>query len=876
MLRNFILILILSLAASAQVPLGATKQEILATLGQPISTSGSVEQEILNYPDFAVLLANNQAIDLQLKPQQATVAINFGAAPLRTSFAYYPSFGKVQLIVELSPQDGGDQVTSAAVVLRRKGNTASIASTRLGPFSHLSARLLWDVPPLSDGDYEIGLTFNGIDSAEVVIPFVRYQMAWERNALGKSDMVVPPFTPIQIDGTTIRTILRNHTVGPLGLWNQVESLGRNLLASPMRLELTAGGKTINLTGASLKIENQSGTHVVTQSEWSDGNLQLQTTGEWDYDGMMKWTLNLTPATATTVDSLILVIPLQHGAAPLFHAITPGLRRNYAGATPVGEGRVWDGTQALANPIDGQSIIGNYIPYVWLGAEERGLSVFGENDRGWVNAPNIPCQELVRRGDVLELRLNLIARPTVLNTPLRIRLGFEATPVKPMPQGWRSWAESYLTELPSDGRLIRFAGSAWSWGAWTPCLDLYPINEDFKLFEKYGEARRTGVIDEAYLNSWVTRYAPLFSRLHPDLDAKTLKQTVHNEVHYGAHLASTRPHNLLLYTNARGVRFDTREGQTYLDEWNRKAFSNRLWTPPNGPAYDLNPSESYRDYAMWYYKKMKVSFADSIYWDDIFLQPNFNVVCSDAYELPDGQIQPSAGLFDMRQLIRRTAILDQELGLTACVNQAHFTNTAIAPILAFAQSGLTWEDRAGNEDYQDRFTRDYIRAESIGRQFGNPSFVLNLLRDMPDPNTPAGKAKHDWLDRTFTATILVHELRAVNPCLADSILKLLYDYGYGGNETQTFNYWDDGLPVTLSRGDASHLIVTKPGSAIIVVSDFGEGGEVLLTLDRNRLGLDANAIAVDIESNLPVETTTDGNARIALKKHDFKVIKFYTP
>jgi len=876
MFRNLFLTLVLAGGVCAQVPLGATKQEVIAYLGLPQSTSDSPNQETLKYSDCAVQLDNGVVVDLQFKPQQATVLFSYGASPLQTSFAYYPSFNKVQLIVGLSAKDGGDKVRDASVVLRRKGNPTSLASTTIGPFRNLSARLLWDVPSLSDGEYELGMTFNGIGSAEVVIPFVRYTMAWEHNTLGKSDIVVPPFTPIQINGSVVSTILRDHTVGPLGLWDQVQSLGHPLLDSPMRLELTSGGQTIDLTGASLKIASQSNTRVVTESQWTNGKLQLQTTAEWDYDGMMKWTLHLNPMVATTVDSLVLVVPLRNREMPLFHACVPGIRINYAGFTPAGQNSVWNGTQTHTYFQPGETISGNYVPYIWLGAEERGLSVFGENDRGWINAKDVPCQELVRHGEVLELRLNLVAQPTVLNASREIRLGFEATPIKPMPQGWRRWAESYSMPLPADGRLIRFAGSCLSWGAWTPCLDLYPINEDYKLFEKYGEARQTGVIDEAYFTNWVARYAPLFAKLHPDLDAPTLQQTVLNEVHYGVHLASTRPHNLLLYTNARGVRFDTREGQTFLDEWNRQAFSSRIWSPPNGPAYDLNPGESFRDYAMWYYKKMKVAFADSIYWDDIFLQPDFNVVCSDAYEMPDGKIQPSSGLFDMRELIRRTAVLDQELGLTDSVNQAHFTNTAIAPILAFARSGLTWEDRGGNTDYQDRFPRDYIRAESIGRQFGNPSFVLDLLSNMPDPTTPEGKAKYDWIDRTFAATILVHEIRYINPCLADSILKMLYDYGYGGSETQTFNYWEENLPVTLSRADASHLIVTKPGSAMVVVSDFGEGGDVLLTLDRGRLGLGASVSATDMESNLPVEVTADGKVRIVLQKHDFKIVKIQTP
>ena len=94
-------------------------------------------------------------------------------------------------------------------------------------------------------------------------------------------------------------------------------------------------------------------------------------------------------------------------------------------------------------------------------------MFGENDRGWVTDPKTPCQELVRRGDVLELRLNLVAQRTTFAEPRRIVIGFQATPTKPLPPNWRLWAESYATQLPPGGKRITFNGSCWTWGRSRP-------------------------------------------------------------------------------------------------------------------------------------------------------------------------------------------------------------------------------------------------------------------------------------------------------------------------------------------------------------------------------------------------------------------------
>ena len=298
-------------------------------------------------------------------------------------------------------------------------------------------------------------------------------------------------------------------------------------------------------------------------------------------------------------------------------------------------RVWDGTQAARN-----SIIGNYVPYIWLGAEERGLCVFGENDRGWVTDPKTPCQELVRRGDVLELRLNLVAQRTTFAQPRRIVIGFQATPTKPLPANWRLWAESYATKLPPGGKRITFNGSCWTWGALTPCLDVYPRDADLTLWDEFAKTKRTGVVNQEYFERWLAGYP------NKTEDERKLNR---NNINYGFHILKSQPTDVLVYTNARGVRFDTPEGQTFLDEWHRDPFTTRTWAKGDGVAYDLNPGESFRDYAVWYYQRMLATFADHIYWDDIFLQSCFDVIGSEAYELPDGNIQPAAGLFDMREL-----------------------------------------------------------------------------------------------------------------------------------------------------------------------------------------------------------------------------------
>jgi len=771
---------------------------------------------------------------------------------IQTQFAYYPSFNKIHFKADINGLEQKDQVQALAVELRRKGETKPLAATAMPPLKDYSSRLLWEVPALAEGEYELVMRLSGVKMDPVVQPFVRHVFPWEHNKLGKSDVVLEGFAPLAVKGKTLSTVLRQHQLNDLGLWDQVISLDQPLLQGAMRLEVTTGGKLVEAKGKQLKFSETKATRAVTRGAWTAGTASGTTRGEWDYDGMQKWTLEIAPG-PQPIEAMTLVIPLADGKMPLFHACTDGIRFNYAGSTPAGQGSVWNGSKAARN-----SIIGSYVPYIWLGAEERGLAVFGENDRGWVSADKVPCQELVRNGAALELRLNLIAKPVTITEPRRILIGFQATPVKPLPANWRLWVESYATQVPPAGKRITFLGSCWYWGTLTPCLDLYPRNEDLTLWDEFAKTRKTNVISQEFVEKWLAVW--------PTKQTAAEKQNIRAHVSAGFNSMTGHPTDILVYTNARGVRFDTPEGQTFLDEWHRDAFSTRVWPLGGGVAYDLNPGESFRDYAMWYYKKMYDTFVDHIYWDNIFLQSCFDVVGTEAYELPDGSIQPAAGLFDMRELVRRAAILYHEQGRTDRAAQEHMTNTAIVPILAFAGTHLTWEDRAGDTDFQDRFSRDYIRAESIGRQCGNVPFALMLING-PDTDKLA------WAKRTMAGVCLTHEIRPIGP-LDDyeKSIKLLYDYGYGQPEVKVCNYWQEQLPVTVSRPDTSFLIVSKPGSALVAVCDYANGGDVVLSPDLAALGIVGKLAATDSESGQPVEVTADGKVKFSLKKHDFRLLR----
>ncbi len=178
--------------------------------------------------------------------------------------------------------------------------------------------------------------------------------------------------------------------------------------------------------------------------------------------------------------------------------------------------------------------------------------------------------------------------------------------------------------------------------------------------------------------------------------------------------------------------------------------------------------------------------------------------------------------------------------------------------------VTWEDRQGDSDFQDRFSRDYIRAESIGRQHGSVPCVIPLVQG-PD------EKKNEWARRTFAGVALTHELKSVlnDDPYRGCFLKLL-QFGYGKPDVRVFNYWQPENPVRVDGTDATTLVVSKPGSAMIVVCDYANGGSPTLYVDTKALGLKADFAAKDAETGeaLPV---AEGKVTFALKTHDFRMV-----
>ncbi len=777
------------------------------------------------------------------EPEWEAVATPNAQEATRFDIGYYPTYHRLRWRANIAAYAGKENIRHIRLVVRAKGTLATITEQGSPVGKDGTAQREIRLPALATGQYEAALFLDGDQPAAKpirVLPFTHQEgFVWKGNRLGMDNVVIPPFTPLTVQGRVVHAVLRRHTMADNGLWSQVNALGEDILSGPMRLEARQGGKAAPVS-ARLTFGRARPTAVTATSNWTAGTLHGHMTSVFDYDGCMKVTLDLGPTGRMPVDALDLVIPLKDNIAPLMHACGEGLRSNYAGFVPKGEGTVWTSASASRDQL-----LGTFLPYLWVGGPERGLVWFASNDRDWLVDPSgkRPALALERHGGTLILRVRLVQTRASWKAPRRIVFGLQATPVKPMPinPDWR------LRGVDSGSKFdTSLLGMSMYWGA--DLYGVFPRGRDYALIDKLAQAEKQGQRDDAFFDAYLAH--------NPDIRAEV------NSASAAGHAAAVIP-----YTNLRGDITSTPEWVVYQDEWRRTDFNDRAAGPVAGSIdFSLTPVPSRQDYLLYYYRELLRHGFDGIYFDNICIYDNANPITGDGYQRADGQFQPDTDIWQLRALAKRTTGMLYQMGRRN-LTMPHMTNAYLIPVFSWTTMDLDWEMQYGGADFQDRFTRDYIRAASLGRQGGNMPVVLPGITDVTDP------AKQAWVERTRAGVCLTHEIAVYH---ADPLFvkarNYLYSLGYGTPTCRTFHYWDAAPILTVAGLDAAWIVFENKDTIAVLVTDYGGGGEARLTLDTKRLGLANDFTVINWEKPLENWTASGGTLRVpGIAKHDFRLL-----
>jgi hypothetical protein len=629
----------------------------------------------------------------------------------------------------------------------------------------------------------------------------------------------------------------------MGLWSQVVSKGQKLLAAPMEFQIFYQGKLMPIKCQPAKFTMVKANGLKGVVDWQSGKINGKTEFEYDYDGMMKVTLEIKPQGKVEVDRFRMVIPMKEPRISLLHVVADGIRMTESKRVPEGQGIIWRSLDVNRNFLKAP-----FVPYIWLGGPERGICWFADTDREWLLDRKKDCAVIERNKDTLQLKLDFINHPVELDTPMKIIFGLQATPVKPMPKNWREWGETSYHPF----KWMWFGAEAYWSGA---NVALWPYDKDFTILDKYREARMTGKYDKAFLEKLYKNFD--YHKWYKPAN----KALEHFKRHVGKgynRIAKSKPQAVTTYTNPTGALMCTPEWFTFQDEW---SFDSYRLRDSRSDKHEIlkwnetrtNLSESRMDFMLWQYQKLMKALMDGIYWDNMYPHSVMDPLNGDAYKLADGTIQPSVNIFALRKLVKRTAVLAHQLGKPRC-NMVHMTTSNLIPVYSFADMTLDWEWKSGMDDFQDRFSTEYILTESTGLQTGCIPFVLRCIRGN------ATKERKEFVLRTFAGWGMVNELKT------GLCHKALYDFGYGKPDCQVYNWWDSETPVKVTGVDAKYLLLKKGKRLMLIVCAYsGQGKTTVKILDKS--GQYSSALDVESKQTIPVK---DGTFSFELPKHDYRI------
>jgi len=723
--------------------------------------------------------------------------------------------------------------------LVRGPDGSRVASEDVTTFAFDSAeRYLWLPKDAPFGTYRVETQF--LDRGGAVLDQktdsfehrdLKKEFAWLGTDVGKKRTVAPPFEPLRVESGGRATVYRvwGRKVTLAGAFpSSIESQGSELLARPISLVAVSGGRTI---AAEATGSPRVGVTGDVSSEFAArqrlAGLDVQISGTVEFDGMLLYKLSATKAQsreAPVLDRLYLSIPVRAERATYYFSTGGGWQPSFGLVGELAERGVGWSSRGLAD----------FVPYVCLGDDERGLHWFADGDHGWVLGSDAPCAEIVRERDAVELRINLVRRRGPVER-LEAVFGLMASPVKPLPEGWRNACLHYHPIAQS--RINFFYGPGHGGCPIDPHdteklaramkLDLKGRDPDEVLREL--PARREVFDDERHIR------AVLGDRAWDFITGERRRQA-----------AGRSGVRMCYFFNAK----------MYFEGDRSKAFRTFFpgdWTlePPSG-WFHLTPVESYRDFFSFYMDIwFKHWFVPGLYFDEVYLAPDSNVFNGQGRVMPDGSVRPSFALLHQRELLNRMRQLFLDHGQEPFI-WVHTSNYMAPHAISAADIAMFGEDRTPtpHADIVDTIPSLLFRTLGRAQKFGFVPVWMGM----------AGRSGPGWsfAARQTCGWCWMHDVvPEYHTCERGwPVAVLRQGWGIDREDVQFVPFWDPAGRVATDDPLFVASAWTRPGGKLLlqVMNLHREGDgrtETTIRLAPARLGLPPDCTVYDAESVAPL-------------------------
>lgn len=720
-------------------------------------------------------------------------------AELEIETVYLPSSDKlkVRLMTTGRRPRETDGLSTSFTIESIATSKPALAKPVTRPVQEANAEEFIDCKSLVPGKYRVVATLTNAGQAcpPVSADFEKPKRPeWLGNRIGIPVKVPEPWTALRVGKPkTVECWGRKVEYANSLFPTQMTSKGQPLLTRPIRLVATQGEKTLDITNARFTWKKVTALRAEFAVEGKLGSLPVRADGWMEYDGFI-WTKVSLPATAgASLDGLKLEISMRPEVATLQHGQVGG----WSAGPKNGKVEAWH------HALEGQ-------PFLWLGNDDVGLQWSTGDNYCWENRQRKKTIELAPGKDECLLTIVLIDHTVPLDQPLEYTLGLQATPVKPMPKGWRSY------DLGMNGWWHTSVGQGSPkmppWAFW------------YQKWNAQNEATKK--------EGWLPGY--------PAVGPWT-KETIEKTIADGK-----RP---FPYSVPSWMWRGAPEYPAFHSEWNPDSpgplpfetagvSTNGVWrTVP-----------SFQDWLIWrWWKTFKdnpwLAQATAGIYNDV-VQPFWG---PDPRPDREGLIRNRHELLGAREIQKRMYVAFQQEWPHIVISNHQSADTVLSQ-LAFAHVYVTGENYAGNatlgneESYYHVMDLDSCRAELTGAKWGIPIIFLPEIQPSgakfervygPEGIKPA---EH------LAGLLLVHDVipwpASANPLPLMRLAALKENFGWD-DATEFVGYWKSGELVKLTT-DTSPVVVSiykRPGKVMFVVMNNSDSdASITLTPDWGKLGI----------------------------------------
>jgi hypothetical protein len=692
---------------------------------------------------------------------------------------------------------------------------------------------------------------------------------WENNNYGKDRIIIPPFTPVKANNKTRDVILRKLVFNSQGVLDSIIAKDREILADKMHFKAVIDGKLQQWTGEvyPATVRDKGYDAVWNAQATSSDGLKMITDSKLEYDGFIWNKVTLSGIGNKKISKLTLVIPLKAKDAKLFHAAGDIIRHNPTGFIPKGNGIVWDSAELVRS----RHIASYVVPYIWLGEVQRGISYFIDSTLGFKLSKNKPSARIIREGAKVILEVDIINRPVMVKDGQCFQYGLHCTPVKPKNRTWRKWQYNNSGDMITGlQNIISVHGSCLGYNRWNK----FATKNDFRAFAAINKyLTQPSPLHREQAKTAVQRHQKLYDTFRKK-ELTSLKKSYHmwqakRKIYLDLLLRKhKRPMIPMLYTDPRLVTYNEDAPAYFKSEWciNPIVYSNALKATCG--------TKSCMQYLIYTYYQIMKNGMQGIYLDDMFI---ISAIKPGLWEDIDdeGVVHPPMRILFMRELVKRIATMQYKFGLTPRLLQIHMTNGLLIPCFSFCTSTLGWEDKYGETDYQNRFTKGKILTTDLGLKIGCDSVALGGSHRRSTPSKLWRNFRYQQLTRTQLAMTLPYGVKIKRRVSGSSrdvywpLVKKVYTI------MSKFGHYKDDCSFVMSAlndnaimANNSNIMIAsyrRPGKVLLILGNLKGEAKLKLNIDKQKLQLPDNYKIWNAETGELVKANT-----IDLKKHDFGI------